>query len=222
MISNPRQFAQSINSNAINQIYHFSSTQVHGQLEQIRSEINHWLRSVGNQWTCICQNISHSRCWRLPGWLCVEQVDNTVRGQVFKSFSDLIDGLKAATIIAIDVPIGLSDAGERPCDKLARKQLGPPRASSVFPAPIRAVLSERDYKSACEKHRKIDGRALTNKHLRFCQKYMKSMQFSVRQLSFSSVFVRYIPSCALLHGMAEYLCKITRRSSLVEQNARGL
>jgi hypothetical protein len=38
------------------------------------------------------------------GWLCVEQIENKVRSRVFKSFSELINGLMAASIIAIDVP----------------------------------------------------------------------------------------------------------------------
>jgi predicted RNase H-like nuclease len=95
------------------------------------------------------------------GWLCIELIDNTLSGHVFKSFSELLDGLASASIIAIDIPLGLPDAGERPCDKIVRKFLGPPRASSVFPAPIHAVISGSDYQMACEKHRQIDGRALS-------------------------------------------------------------
>ena len=95
------------------------------------------------------------------GWLCVEQIDDRVRSRIYKTFNDLIGALSAASIIAIDVPIGLPDADERPCDKIARKILGPPRASSVFPAPVRGVISESEYQLACEKHRQIDGRALT-------------------------------------------------------------
>jgi len=95
------------------------------------------------------------------GWLCVEQIDDMVRSRIYRTFNDLIDDLSADSVIAIDVPIGLPDADERPCDKIARKILGPPRASSVFPAPVRGVLSESDYQLACKKHRQIDGRALT-------------------------------------------------------------
>jgi len=41
--------------------------------------------------------------------------------------------------IAIDIPIGLLE-GPRVCDKAARKLLGQPRGSSVFPAPCRPAL----------------------------------------------------------------------------------
>jgi predicted RNase H-like nuclease len=44
-----------------------------------------------------------------------------------------------AAIVAVDIPIGLPDAGARACDVSARRLLGP-RRSSVFPAPVRAAL----------------------------------------------------------------------------------
>jgi predicted RNase H-like nuclease len=50
----------------------------------------------------------------------------------------------------IDVPIGLPTSGARCCDKEARRLLQPPRASSVFPAPIRAVLPARSQKEASD------------------------------------------------------------------------
>ena len=50
-------------------------------------------------------------------------------------------------LVAIDMPIGLSDDGVRACDVLARKRLG--RAgSSVFPAPVRPVLRTTTYDEA--------------------------------------------------------------------------
>jgi predicted RNase H-like nuclease len=50
-------------------------------------------------------------------------------------------------VVAVDMPIGLSDDGPRACDVAARARLG--RAgSSVFPAPVRAVLATDDYAEA--------------------------------------------------------------------------
>ena len=50
-------------------------------------------------------------------------------------------------LIAIDMPIGLSDDGVRACDIAAKKALG--RAgTSVFQTPVRAVLEARDYAEA--------------------------------------------------------------------------
>jgi predicted RNase H-like nuclease len=52
-----------------------------------------------------------------------------------------------ADVVAIDVPIGLTEEGPRECDQLARAFVGP-RASSVFPAPVRAVLACGDFETA--------------------------------------------------------------------------
>nr|WP_204332221.1 DUF429 domain-containing protein [Geodermatophilus sabuli] len=50
-------------------------------------------------------------------------------------------------LVAIDMPIGLPEDGVRACDVLARRLLGP-AGSSVFPTPVRAVLTTDDYAEA--------------------------------------------------------------------------
>jgi predicted RNase H-like nuclease len=63
-------------------------------------------------------------------------------------------------VVAIDMPIGLSEDGVRACDVRARKLLG--RAgSSVFPAPLRQVLAARDYADACAISVQHSGKALS-------------------------------------------------------------
>ncbi|WP_336028749.1 DUF429 domain-containing protein [Geodermatophilus sp. FMUSA9-8] len=52
-------------------------------------------------------------------------------------------------VVAIDMPIGLSDDGPRACDQEAKALLGS-AGSSVFPAPVRAVLGARDHAHARE------------------------------------------------------------------------
>jgi len=64
-------------------------------------------------------------------------------------------------MIAIDMPIGLSDDGPRACDLEARRLLGRPRASSVFPAPCRAALAATTYVRACGLSRRTLGVAMT-------------------------------------------------------------
>ena len=67
-----------------------------------------------------------------------------------------------ADVIAIDMPIGLSEDGVRACDVEARRRLG--RAgSSVFPAPRRQVLGCPDYPTACEVSRRASGKAGGNR-----------------------------------------------------------
>ncbi len=52
-------------------------------------------------------------------------------------------------LAAIDIPIGLPDRGSREADGAARKFVGP-RASSVFPCPIRPALGATSWQEACE------------------------------------------------------------------------
>jgi predicted RNase H-like nuclease len=63
-------------------------------------------------------------------------------------------------ILAIDIPIGLPDSGSRICDTLARRFLGRPRASSVFPAPIRPALHAATRLEASEITEAADGRGV--------------------------------------------------------------
>lgn len=64
--------------------------------------------------------------------------------------------------IGIDIPIGLDDCKPRACDIAARKLLGVPRASSVFPAPCRGILGwRRDYASISAESRRITGKGIS-------------------------------------------------------------
>jgi predicted RNase H-like nuclease len=83
------------------------------------------------------------------GWIAlVEQtVARRISAHVFLTFRDLADAIDAA-VIAIDVPIGLTDHDARQCDLLARRHLGPKRGTSVFPAPIRPALGASTYLDA--------------------------------------------------------------------------
>jgi predicted RNase H-like nuclease len=68
-----------------------------------------------------------------------------------------VDGVE---VVGIDMPIGLSEDGPRACDVEARRRLG--RAGgSVFPAPVRSVLSAPDYPTACAVSRAASGKALS-------------------------------------------------------------
>lgn len=65
--------------------------------------------------------------------------------------------------VFVDIPIGLRDlsATPRSCDVEARRRLGPGRASSVFPPPLRALLGQSSYASALERSRKLCGKGLS-------------------------------------------------------------
>jgi len=67
-------------------------------------------------------------------------------------------GMLAA--VAIDIPIGLAPQGPRRADIEARQRLGP-RRSSVFPAPVRSVLTATTYEQACSLSRAACGKAIS-------------------------------------------------------------
>ena len=88
------------------------------------------------------------------GWIIAiaEATDGRPRLQdvvVVPSFKDLLSATQSCAAVAVDIPIGLSDGLPRQADLEARRLLGRPRASSVFPAPLRCLLASTDYVNAC-------------------------------------------------------------------------
>ncbi len=92
------------------------------------------------------------------GWVAaIEVADRTTMVEKFDSFSALL-AQADLSLIVIDIPIGLLQSGSRTCDQEARKALGFPRCSSVFPAPIRGMLEAHNWEEACAVRLGIEGR----------------------------------------------------------------
>jgi predicted RNase H-like nuclease len=103
------------------------------------------------------------------GWVAVA-IDARGRSShsVERTFAALGDRYQGASLILVDIPIGLPDGSEeRACDKSARKCLGKPRSSSVFPVPCRDALSATDPSAVNET---ITGRRLTRQTLAILDK----------------------------------------------------
>lgn len=83
--------------------------------------------------------------------------------EVYPTFVALWNAHQAACLILVDIPIGLKDDDpeERQCDRAARKVLGQPRGSSVFPAPSRRALGAKGYMEASALNRASTGRGLS-------------------------------------------------------------
>jgi predicted RNase H-like nuclease len=98
------------------------------------------------------------------GWV-IAASDETFSGVSFSIADDLAPVIAGAenggALIGIDIPIGLSDSGPRACDLAARRLLGRPRGSSVFPAPCRTALAATTYRRACGLSRRALGVALS-------------------------------------------------------------
>jgi predicted RNase H-like nuclease len=92
------------------------------------------------------------------GWVACFQGSGGLRCVVYGSAQELIRANLAASVIAVDVPIGLTDEGPREADRLARQFLRRPRSSSVFSAPVRQILGAESQADASRLHRAVDGR----------------------------------------------------------------
>ncbi len=96
------------------------------------------------------------------GWIVIRKEIGSggISSEVFSSAEQLINQSPIPDVLALDIPIGLTDSGPRQCDILARKMLGQPRGSSVFPAPIRPALAASDRKEADSISRTVDGKGV--------------------------------------------------------------
>lgn len=97
-------------------------------------------------------------------WLCVWG-DVTAPSRLDAAILDDLDALEELAprpgVVGVDIPIGLADRDPRAYDRAARAALGRPRASSVFPAPLRCMIDATDYTAACAAGRSTNGRALS-------------------------------------------------------------
>lgn len=96
------------------------------------------------------------------GWFFVQLDDQGFADfGVVSALAELLTRKPLPERIFVDIPIGLRDAEGHPrgCDTAARKLLGSPRGTSVFPAPVRAILDAQDYDAARSRSRALTGKS---------------------------------------------------------------
>ena len=94
------------------------------------------------------------------GWVAVS-LDGRLRvegARVHTSLAGVLGG-DEASVVGIDMPLGLLESGWRDADRLARDLLGP-RRSSVFAIPPRAVWAQASYQAANQRCRELTGQGL--------------------------------------------------------------
>lgn len=98
------------------------------------------------------------------GWIAVH-LSTTDRWHValVKESTSLRELVQQNRLSLIDIPMGLLDSGgpHRQCDQYARRELGMPRAASVFSAPCRAAVYAKSYDQACRLNFKCLGKKLS-------------------------------------------------------------
>lgn len=67
----------------------------------------------------------------------------------------------AGTVTAIDIPMWFPSTPPRRSEVAARALLGPGRASSIFPTPVRAAVDAPDHATANEVSRRLTGRGVS-------------------------------------------------------------
>jgi predicted RNase H-like nuclease len=96
------------------------------------------------------------------GWIGVIRDLDTARlsSRVVSSIEQFFDAMDDLQIVAIDIPIGLTEGEARSCDIEARQRLRA-RWRSVFHAPIRPILEIMHHAAANTESRRLSGRGLT-------------------------------------------------------------
>jgi predicted RNase H-like nuclease len=97
------------------------------------------------------------------GWFSLCRIGGVARvvAGLFPSFAEMVDQVPGRAVIAVDIPIGLPEAGSRACDVEARKALGRGRGSSVFTPPLRPALAAPSWEAASQITKQVSGRGLT-------------------------------------------------------------
>lgn len=94
------------------------------------------------------------------GWIAVGLNEARLLSEVLGRLENVFAAFADPAVVTVDIPIGLTDRGGRQCDVLARRQLGP-RASSVFPAPIRPCLGASTYEEAARISRECQNKGIS-------------------------------------------------------------
>jgi predicted RNase H-like nuclease len=97
------------------------------------------------------------------GWVCIERdtITGDIFGEVFATTQELMERGRYLAVLTVDIPIGLTDAEPRECDRQARRLLTSRRGSSVFPAPVRAALEGATYSECCDLSAAASGKRLS-------------------------------------------------------------
>jgi predicted RNase H-like nuclease len=95
------------------------------------------------------------------GWVAVSLCSpgQPAEVRVHETLTGVLDG-DGASVVGIDMPLGLLESGWREADRAARRLLGP-RRSSVFAIPPRAVWAQVDYQAASRLCRELTGQGFS-------------------------------------------------------------
>jgi len=95
------------------------------------------------------------------GWVAVVLLDGAFAGaSIHPTAAGAVDASKDASVIGMDIPIGMPSGGVRRADAEARARVGP-RRSSVFNVPPRAIIEAAPYAEANRLSKERYGRGIS-------------------------------------------------------------
>jgi predicted RNase H-like nuclease len=97
------------------------------------------------------------------GWIAVSAEDAVTGAYFAENIQALVARAQAdgqLAVVAVDMPIGLADRGQRQADLLARAEVGPLWAS-VFMTPVREALLAADHAAASAINRRLTGHGIS-------------------------------------------------------------
>ena len=139
----------------------------------------------------------------------VLEEDRVVEAFRCETFADAL--LVDAQVVAVDVPIGIPDAGPRAADVAARQFVGP-RSSSVFATPIRPALEAATHAEARSIASELTGKSVSAQSYALRRRILEVDEYAHRdervievhpEVSFRELAHRPLPSKNRLEGLAE-------------------
>jgi predicted RNase H-like nuclease/predicted enzyme related to lactoylglutathione lyase len=135
--------------------------------------------------------------------------DRVVEAFRCETFADAL--LVDASVVAVDVPIGIPETGARQADVAARRFVGP-RGSSVFTTPIRAVLQAQTYSDARSVSTELTGKSISAQTYALRRRILEVDEYARRdervievhpEVSFRELAHRPLHSKHRLEGLVE-------------------
>ena len=128
-------------------------------------------------------------------------------------------GKRQSEVLAIDIPIGLTNLGVRDCDSIARKMLGS-RACCVFTAPIRPVLHARRAGRRAASENASKARRSPPRLWGIVPKIREIDRLLSADRRFKRSFGRSIPKSASWRGTVEHRLQTGRSRPAAKRGAR--
>ncbi|MEH6515242.1 MAG: DUF429 domain-containing protein [Halioglobus sp.] len=137
------------------------------------------------------------------GWLYALVSDQSVSFGTVVRLEHLFDKVAPRSRIFVDIPIGLRDqiGDARLCDQQARRFLSPLRNSSVFNAPIRAILEVEDYPEANATSKRLSGKGLSKQTFNITPK-IREVDKLIRSGDRASGMIREVHPEVCFFGLA--------------------